>query len=432
MGGPILKHLSASTSRLAALRQELAVLLEEPAPEEAEDHAAQNAAMLAKMSPEALQSDRLLGKIPEAGAVGVPTQDGTNEQEGSGPPAGFSSGLGFLQPLQPLRDGPDSDTRQRLKREGKKRGTPFSDEVLMAIISRIAVPTSGREKRRLQFPSNLSSRVSSRRSSRTSSAVSTPRAAAAPAPSDEELADAIRVSLFADQLVRKIASKLGRSGLWDSPSASGSTTPGGGVTPRIWGSSTGAVNPPARLLSSEQAAAGGGSAAADRGLLAHGGTGHLGNDLASQGRMDGDPGVPGTAAASGGAIDGGGESAGGGGAKGAQGAGPSWLAWVPTDRAAGAALPEVADVVRPISMHLAADGYLDGLIESKMGDVTEEELDEMIDLLYLELGAPTCLTQLALGEALAEEEEVDAILLGQHHLDALIERCASPSCLAGR
>jgi hypothetical protein len=235
MGGPILDHISASTSRLAALRRELAVLLEEPVPEEAADHEAP-----------------------------------TKNHERSGLPSGFSPAPAFLQPLQKLGGGLDSDKRQRLpvggeldsdmlhllQTEGKKRGTAFSDEVLMAVISRIAVPTSGARSRRVHVPSNLSSRVSSRRNSRKSSAVPTPRGVAPPAPSDAELADALRVSLFTDQLVRKIASKLGRSSrIWDSPSASGSTTPGGGVTPRVWESSAVAAHPPARQMSPEKSVA---------------------------------------------------------------------------------------------------------------------------------------------------------------------------------
>ena len=370
MEGPILSHISASTSRLAALRQSLTVFLEEPAPEEAQDHAS-GAAMLAKMPPEFLQSDNLLGKMPSVGAAEAQMKNETRDKEISGPPSGFISSLSFLQPLQPLGGELNSDIIQKLTEEGgTKRGTPFSDEVLMAVISRIAVPTPGNDVlHRLHAPSNLSGRIRSR----MNSAVATPRDVAHPAPSGEELADAIRVSLFADQLVRKITSKLGRSSrIWDS-TASDSTTPAGGVTARSLGNSMVAADPPARQL----------------------------QDLASQRRVGADPGVPATDAASQGAIDGG-EIAGAGASTGAPGAAASRLAGQlasrssgvpPQDREAGAQLLEVGRG-RP----LVSEGHLDALIEREMAaGVDDAEIDEMVELLYMELGKPTELRGLALG-----------------------------------
>jgi len=345
MAGPILSHISASTSRLAALRQDLAVLLEEPAPEEAQDHAS-GAAMFATMAPEALQSDSVLGKIPAAGASEAHMKNGTSDTDIAGPPSGF------LQPLQPgwrkLPPAPpvDSDIHQKRTQEGTKRGTAFSDEVLMAVISRIAVPTPGNDVlHRLHAPSNLSSRIRSR----MNSAVVTPRGVAPPAPrppSGEELADAMRVSLLADQLVRKIASKLGgSSAIWDSAAS----TPAGGATPRVWGNIT---DPPARQL----------------------------HDLASQRRVGADP-APN--AASQGAIDGGWGAtlpiAGAGVATGAPGAAALRLAGQLASRSSG--LPPQDRALQEVGRGLVSEGELDALIERKMAAGVDDEVQPPTSIL---------------------------------------------------
>jgi hypothetical protein len=206
---PVLNHLLSSTNRLHALREELAELFEEPERGEDSPAAEPAAGPHPPIALPRIYSEYVLGNIPTAHGAAQSRSDPAAE-EAPALPSGFSSGLGFLQPLQPEEGA--NELLEQMRQECAKKGTAFSDEVLLRIVRRLAVPTAdGGGARRLHVPSRLSSRMSSRRSSCMSSASSTPREVPPDNLSNEELADAVNVSLFADMLLKKIASTIRQS-----------------------------------------------------------------------------------------------------------------------------------------------------------------------------------------------------------------------------
>ena len=99
----------------------------------------------------------------------------------------------------------------------------------------------------------------------------------------------------------------------------------------------------------------------------------------------------------------------------------SWRAWVPGDA-------DTREAVRPASIARASSAFVDQLVERQMAlapawRVADAELDAMVAALLGELDARD-VGALPVGGAVGEEEALEAILLDQADLDALIARCA--------